>query len=100
MFIAIAESVSNDANLGAVGIHLGSKAADPNVSISALFARDSLGIGWGIFSAIVLASDEKLITVIGLELGPTVSLVEVPLAIGSTHYGVQAVVMIPAIKSA
>ena len=41
MFIAIAEPVSNDANLGAVGIHFGSEATDPDVAIGALFAGDS-----------------------------------------------------------
>ena len=41
MFIAIAEPVPNDANLGAVGIHLGSEAADPDVAIGTLFARDT-----------------------------------------------------------
>ena len=100
MFIAIAKPVPNDANLSAVRIHFGSEATYPDVAIRALFARDSLRIGWGIFSAIVLASNEKLITVIGLELGPAVSLIEVPLTVWTTHYGVQAVVMISAIKSA
>ena len=100
MFVAIAEPVSNDANLGAIGVHFGCEAANPHVAIGALLARDTLRIGHRIFAAIVLASDEKLIAVLGLELGSTVSLIEVPLAIRSTDHGVEAVIVILSIESA
>ena len=70
------------------------------MALGALLARSALRIGWWIFSSIVLASNEKLIAVLGLELGPAVSLIEVPLTVRSADHGVQAMVVILAIESA
>ena len=47
-----------------------------------------------------MTTNKKLITVIGLELGPAVSLVKVPLAVRSADHGVETMIVISAIKSA
>ena len=46
-----------------------------------------------------MASNKKLITVIGLELGSAVSLVKVPLAVRSADHGVETMIVISTIKS-
>ena len=99
MFVAVAETVSDDADLRAVRIHFGSEAADPDMTISAPFAGDGKRISDGVFTAIVLAAYKKFMAVIALKLSTAVTLIEVPLAVWATHYGMKTVVMILSIES-
>ena len=85
MFVAVAETVSNDADLSPIGIHFGSEAADPDMTISAPFAGDGKRICDGVFTAIVLAAYKKFMAVIALKLSTAVALIEVPLTVWATH---------------
>ena len=100
MFVAIAESMSNDPDLAPVGVHPGGKASHPYIAVRTLSPSDGLGVGYRILPSLVRPTDEVFITIPGLQMSTAVSLVEIPLAVRSSHHGVETVIMIPTIESA
>ena len=100
MFVAIAESMSNNPDLAPVGVHPGGKASHPYIAVRTLSPSDGLGVGYRILPSLVRPTDEVFITIPGLQMSTAVSLVEIPLAVWSSHHGVETVIMIPTIESA
>ena len=100
MLVTIAEAMADDADLTPVRIHPGREATHPYIAIRALSPSNGLGVGHGILASLVGPPDKILVSISGLQMRPAVSLVEIPLPIWTSHHGVQAVIMIPAIESA
>ena len=100
MFVAVAEAVSDNADFAAIGVHSGREAAHPHIPIGALSASNGLGVDHRFFAPAVGTADKILIAIPGLQVSPTVALVEIPLPIRSSHDSVQTVIVIPAVESA
>ena len=100
MLVTVAEPMADDADLTPVGVHPGREATHPYIAIGALSPSDGLGVGYRILASLVGTPDKILISIPGLQVCSAVSLVEIPLPVWTSHHGVQAVIMIPAIESA
>ncbi len=100
MLVTVAEPMTDDADFTPVGVHPGCEATHPYIAIGALSPSNCLGVGYRILASLVGPPDKILISIPGLQVCSAVSLVEIPLPVWTSHHGVQAVIMIPAIESA
>ena len=101
LLVGVAVVVTDDASVGAIGIHAHGKSADPDVTVIAFLTSCGAGIRIpGAAAALVVAgADAEGFAGFVSENATAVAVVEVPLAIRTSSHGVQGVVVLTGIET-
>ena len=101
LLVGVAVVVANDASVRAIGIHAHGKSSDPDVAVIAFLTSCGAGIRIpGAAAALVVAgADAEGFAGFVSENATAVSVVEIPLAIGTSGDGVQGVVVLTGIET-